>query len=56
MPQNGYDYHLTEEIGGFRDTVAARFILAANLHLNNFILPNTKTHASKCSEMGKYVN
>lgn len=50
MPQNGYDYHLTEEIGGFGDTVVARFILAANLH------PNTKTHASECSKMGKYVN
>lgn len=58
IPQTYYDYHLTEEIGGFRDTdyCETRSILAANFHLNNFILLNSKSHTLKCSEIGTCVN
>lgn len=38
------------------ERLAARFILAANLHLNNFILQNTKSHSSKCSEIENKFN
>lgn len=42
MPQNYYDYHLTGEIGGFKWSLQARFLLAVNSHPNNFCIARHK--------------